>query len=156
VTNAEYRSWGALKKIDYVNSNGMTMNYNNRLQAQEYSFVAVNPYPGSTTTTQMTYDYYDDGRLKKSDVNWVGTGWNFAPNFDRLYEYDFVGRLKTAKTGAEARGQVETNPYNRPYRLDLTYNHFGEIINQQRLHWAATFNSTFQYQNNRLSVETKS
>lgn len=156
VTNAEYRAWGAVKKLEYGDGGNMTMKFNDRLQADEYNFFAVNPAPNANATTRIKYGYYNDGRLKNSDIDYISaSGTNNVPNFDRTYEYDYLGRLGKAKTGAEARGETETNPNNRPYRMTLGYNQFGDIISQERLHWAASYNYTFQYQNNRLSVETK-
>jgi hypothetical protein len=140
VTNTDYRAWGAVKQLDYGNNISMTMKFNNRLQAHEYNL-------GST---RVQYSYYNDGKLRSSDID---EGNNYLPNFDRLYQYDFLERLTTAKTGAEARGQVENNPNNRPYRMTLEYNRFGDIINQQRLHWTASFDSSFEYQDSRMVTE---
>jgi hypothetical protein len=139
-TNTDYRAWGAVKKLDYGNSLSMTTNFNNRLQAQQYDFGSL----------RLQYSYYNDGQLRSSDTD---QGNDNLPNFDRLFQYDFLGRLTIAKTGAEARGQVENNPSNRPYRTTLEYNQFGDIINQQRLHWTASFNSSFQYQDSRMVTE---
>jgi YD repeat-containing protein len=144
ITNAEYRSWGAVKRIDYGNNTYVGMNYNNRFQAQDFTL----GNNGSSVINYQSYQYYNDGRLKFSSPS-------TNSKFDRSYEYDFMGRLTAAKTAAEARGQVENTPNDRPYKLTLEYNHFGNVINQQRQHWGASFSSTFQYQGANLASETE-
>lgn len=144
VTDAKYRAWGAVKRLDYGNNTYVGMDYNNRLQAENYTLANVS----SSVIDYQSYQYYSDGRLKFSSPS-------ANSNFDRLYEYDFLGRLTTAKTGNESRGQTESNPNNRPYRMTLGYNQFGDITSQQRLHWGATFSSTFQFQNQKMTSETK-
>jgi YD repeat-containing protein len=155
VTDAEYRAWGAIKKIYYGNGGNMTMKFNDRLQADEYNFLAVDQQ-NSSAATIIKYGYYNDGRLKSSDTDYIYQNQtNNVPNFDRLYEYDYLGRLTSGKTGLEAHGQPEPNMNNRPYRMTLAYNHFGDIVSQQKLHWTASFSYAFQYQNNRLSSQTQ-
>ncbi len=144
VTSAKYRAWGAVKEINYGNNRGVSMNYNNRLQAQQYT---LNTGLQGNPTIYLQYNYYNDGKLKNSGIG-------YSDDFDRSYEYDFLGRLTSAKTGAEARGQTENNANNRPYRINLEYNKFGDIINQQKLNWTASFTSTFQYQNARMTSES--
>jgi hypothetical protein len=78
--------------------------------------------------------------------------------FDRSFEYDFEGRIKTAKTGAEARGEtIPPNASNfRPYRVTWQYNEFGDISHQQRLNWDASFTSSFNHLAGRVLSETES
>jgi hypothetical protein len=125
----------------------MSLSFNNRLQAQQYDFAG----------TRLQFSYYQDGRLKSSDTDYNTAGTPITvPEFDRSYEYDFLGRLKKGKTGAEARGQTENNPLSRPYRMSLDYNHFGEVVNRERLHWALEINTELEYQNGRLVSEETS
>jgi YD repeat-containing protein len=152
VTDTKYRAWGTAKEIAYNNNDRIeTMTYNHRLQIQSYGF-SVGGY-----STQLQYNYYDDGKLKGSNylANINFSSSQVLPNLERKYEYDFAGRLVNGKTGAEARGQIETNAVNRPYRMTLNYNQYGDITNQQRLHYTSTFTSTFQYQNGRMSSQTQ-
>jgi YD repeat-containing protein len=121
VNNAKYRAWGALKELAYTNGLTMNMTYNTRLQAQRYSLKKVYPN-GSIVSSYIDYQYYADGRLSFSDENQLhqnalgsSTFVNY-PQFDRSYEYNFMGRLSIAKTGAEARGQTEPDYNKRPYR----------------------------------------
>lgn len=151
VTDAKYRAWGAAKQIDFFGGSTVTggnteiNGFNNGLQVNDYVFTE------GATSTHLQYGYFDDGRIKSS--TYLSNPRIFGPQnlsrFDRSYEYDFLGRLKAAKTGAEAHGTPEPNPMNRPYRTTLEYNTFDEITTQNRLHYVSTFNSTFQYQNGR-------
>jgi YD repeat-containing protein len=146
VTDADYRAWGAVKAINFGNNLSMTLNFNTRQQAQQYDFGG----------TRLQYGYFNDGKLKSSDTdyNFTGSSYESWPQFDRSYEYDFLGRLTAAKTGAEAHGQTETNGgYDRPYRVTLEYNKFGDVVSQQRLHWLLDTSATFQYQNDRMVSE---
>ncbi len=142
VTNAKYRSWGALKRLDHGNTMYAEVDYNNRLQAKDYNLTN-----NTTILNYQAYQYHNDGRLKFSSPS-------ANSNFDRSYEYDFLGRLTFAKTGAEARGQVESNPANRPYRNSFEYNQFGNTVGQNRSNWVASFVATFQYQNGRIINES--
>ena len=141
-TDAKYRAWGALKELDRGNVSVETLTYNNRLQPYQFTNAVI---------SQRTYDYFNDGSLKTSQTGAFGT---WAGILDRSYEYDFVGRMVKAKTGAEAHGQTETNLSRQPYRITLEYNAFGDILHQERLHYTSTFNSTFQYTNDRTTTQT--
>ncbi len=148
VTDAKYRAWGAAKKVDFIGGRSETSSFNIGLQIDEYVF-SVAGY-----STRLQYDYSDDGKLKNSKyLDNMYLNSQSLPNFERSYEFDFLGRLKRATTGAEARGQNETNPLNRPYRMTLEYNQFDDITSQSRLHYVASFSSTFEYENARNTRE---
>ena len=149
ITEAKYRAWGAVKSLQssnnmYSANNRIEYNYNDKLQAENYTLKQ-----NSTVLDYQAYQYHDDGKLSFSSPS-------TNSRFDRSYEYDFLGRLTAGKTGAEARGGTESNPNNRPYRTTLEYNQFGDITSQQRLHWSATFGTTFDYQNSRMASEVQS
>jgi len=156
VTSAKYRAWGGPKSITYSQNAAMTMSYNNRLLAQQYEFGKYDFVNGGAV--RMAYTFYSDGRLKTSDTDYNGTGstWEPFPNFDRSYEYDFLGRLTEARTGEEARSFQNENawPTERPYRLVRNYNQFGDVTSQERLHWFFENRSTYNFQNSRM-VETE-
>ncbi len=150
VTDAKYRAWGAAKQVDFIGGRTEINGFNNGLQVNDYLFSYTQN--GVNLSTHMEYGYFDDGRIKSSkylaNPNMGGAG-NYLAKFDRSYEYDFLGRLTAAKTGAEAHGTPEPNAQNRPYRMTLAYNTFDDITNQDREHYVSTFNSAFQYQNAR-------
>ena len=142
ITDTNYRAWGSVKELQsnaFSAINRVEFTYNNRLLVDDYKFKQ-----NSTVLEHQAYQYFDDGRLKFSSPS-------ANSNFDRSYEYDFLGRLTAGRTGAEARGYTESNPNNRPFRIELAYNRFGNITEQQRLHWTASFGSTFSYTNGRNS-----
>jgi YD repeat-containing protein len=156
VNNAKYRAWGALKQLGYTNGLTMDMTYNARLQAQRYSLKKIYPN-NSIVESYIDYQYYADGRLSFSDENQLhqnalgsSTFVNY-PQFDRSYEYNFMGRLSIAKTGAEARGQTEPDYNKRPYRQTFTFDAFGHMNGADKWHWTEYlgYNPVF-YQNNRI------
>lgn len=120
-----YRAWGALKSLNYGSGLQMTMNFNNRLQADNYNLT----FSGSSIMNR-NYQYYQDGGFKyMQDV--------LIPKFDRLQIYDHLGRIKEAKTGAEARGQTVQNPINEnlPYRQSFQYDAFSNMTARYNLQW---------------------
>ncbi|MBL8182185.1 MAG: VCBS repeat-containing protein [Blastocatellia bacterium] len=147
ITNSAYRAWGAPKSISHSNGFGMTMEFNTRLQASQYQSGAV----------RLDYEYFNDGRLKSSDTDYDHTGSNFEeyPRFDRSYEYDFLGRLTAAKTGAESHGQTEDDPTERPYRIIRTFNPYGEVSAQERSNYRLQNVDSFAFENGRMTNEVR-
>jgi YD repeat-containing protein len=119
-SNLNYRAWGGIKHIDYGNGAVLNQQYNQRLQISNADFTQA----GSTRTT--SYDYYADGRVHHAyDSN--------ANVYDRAYEYDHVGRLKQAYSGAQARGGT-TN--DGPYWQSYGYDALGNLTNRTNYFWA--------------------
>jgi hypothetical protein len=87
----QYRAWGALKSLTYGNSKTLAMGYNSNLSVSTYEVAGV---------MKKAYQYYDDGKLKFTQDQLTTNS-----KFDRLYNYDHLGRITTALSGAEARGQ---------------------------------------------------
>jgi YD repeat-containing protein len=119
-TNLGYRAWGGIKHIDYGNGALLNQQYNQRLQPSNAD------YTQAGITEPTSYDYYADGRIHHA--------YDSTPNvFDRAYEYDQVGRLKQAYSGAQARGGA-TN--DGPYLQSYGYDTFGNLTNRTNYFWA--------------------
>lgn len=102
---------------------------------------------------QKNYDYYADGSLK-----YVGDELN--PTFDRLNIYDHAGRIKEAKSAAEARGTPVTQNLSTelPYRQSYAFDAFGNMKQRNNTHWGATssspsqpLNLNYTFANNRIT-----
>ncbi len=130
-SNIQYRAWNALKHLNYGNSRTLDASFNAKLRASSFNVSGV---------MSKTYAYHSDGSLRLSSdlVN---------HKFDRSYGYDHVARMKEAFSGAEARGEPATN--DRPYRMAMVYNAFGQLTNENSNQWIAPFTRTDSYVNNR-------
>lgn len=140
--NIKYRAWGSLKHIQYGSGRWEDISYNERLLPNSYSLTA-NGLP----ILQRQYQYYADGMLKYTkdgDPNGNGT------IFDRLYKYDMVGRLSSAITGAEARGEPTPTFDQRPYSLIQTFDKWSNKTVNSATYWSNGGNNQTQtYVNNR-------
>ncbi|CAN5803856.1 hypothetical protein BH20ACI4_BH20ACI4_14220 [soil metagenome] len=142
-SNAQYRAWGAIKHLEYGNQLQMNLTFNSRLQADSYS---LNKY--GQMKMQKQYQYYNDGMLSYSQDL-------LNAKFDRLNKYDQMGRVKEAYSGAEARGQTETNLQNQPYRQTYYYNPFGNLLGRNNKNWGANYDApNITYVDNRMSGST--
>ncbi len=146
----QYTAWGGLKGLSYGNGTQMQTTFNNRLQANHYE---LNKTGQPNSIMSKSYDYYADRSLQKlTDA--------VDNRFDRLNAYDNLGRIKTGKSGAEARGgavaqaDMETQ---LPYRQSYEYNAFNNMTQRNNLHWGIDFwqgesnNLNYTYQNNRIT-----
>ncbi len=110
-SNAQYRAWGAVKHLEYGNGMQMNQTFNNRQQAVTYQLA-----DSQQQVMNKFYDYYSDGSLR-----YIHDFLN--PIHDRLNIYDHSGRIKEAKSSAEANGQTipdgweqtQTLPYRQSY-----------------------------------------
>ncbi len=99
------------------------------------------------------YDYNADGSLQKlTDL--------VDDRFDRLNTYNHLGRVKTGKTEAEARGGTVASgdmATQLPYRQSYSYNEFNNLTQRNNLHWGIdtwngqSNNLSYTYQNNRIT-----
>ncbi len=146
-TNAGYRAWGALKELSYGNGVAMNTTFNDRLLPDHYELTN-----GATAIIKKNYDYLEDGRLRylQDELN---------DKFDRLNIYDNVGRIKEAKTGAEARGGTVTTNQDTdlPYRQSFGFDAFSNMTTRNNLHWGVdtwygqSNNLSYDYENNRIT-----
>ena len=91
---------------------------------------------------QRQYQYYADGRLRYVQDQ-------LDPKFDRLHQYDHVGRIREGRTGAEARGQTESNLQNLPYHFSYTHDAFGNMTGRTGTQWVINNNVTQSFTNDR-------
>lgn len=108
-----------MKSLSYGNAKSLSVGYNNHLQATTYEVPGV---------LKKAYQYHDDGRLKSTQDQLTANS-----KFDRSYEYDHVGRVRKALSGAEARGGAATD--DRPYNETLSYDAMGHLTALERRHW---------------------
>lgn len=122
-SNIQYRASGQLRTLTYGNNRLLSMKYNKQLQPSHYEVSGVEA---------LDYQYHPDGQLKFADdlVNSV---------FDRSYSYDNAGRLTSALSGAEARGEPAT--VNRPYNQGFAFDPWGNTIGRSVKNWSRTFSS---------------
>ena len=138
-SNPEYRAWGALTRVEY--GNGTEMNagaFNNRLQATEFEI--------KKNTTQIIakeYEFYSDGSMKKETDE-------LNDKFDRLYTYDHVGRMHSARSGINARGQTGNALYI-PFKNDFQYDAFNNQTQNQYAHFTRNGVVNLGYTNNRIT-----
>jgi YD repeat-containing protein len=116
-SDMQYRAWGALKHAAYGNTRTLDLGYNARLQPSGYSVPGV---------IQKAYDYHADGSLRFSDDL-------LNDKYDHSYEYDQVGRVRRALSGAEARGGAATD--DRPYNEQLGYDVWDHLNTRQSRRW---------------------
>ena len=127
-----YRASGAMKYMLYGDNSAMNVTLNSKMQPATFTIAGK---------ISKTYTYNDDGTLRfSSDA--------LDHRFDRSYGFDHVGRLKTALSGAEARGEGTTT--NRPYNQTYGYNAFGQLTQRTVKTWWTGDNSmSVTYVNNR-------
>jgi YD repeat-containing protein len=145
VSGTSYRAWSAPKHQDLLgDTEHIDVAYDSALRPNDYQFVG----PGSATWAHLSYSYAADGRPSFTDQH----SWS---NFDRSYEFDHQGRLTAAKTDAEARGETEADSSYRPFRETFNYNAFSDITDQTRLHWKASYGTTFTYSSARMTDQAE-
>ena len=130
-SGAQYRSFGALKYLDYGNTRTMEAGYNTRMQSTSFTVSGV---------MSKTYEYYADGNIRfSSDL--------LNHKFDRSYGFDHAARMAQAFTGAEARGESATN--DRPYKQIFSYDGFSHLTNRDSNVWADFYSTADSYTNDR-------
>jgi hypothetical protein len=137
ISQMDYRAWGAAKQVSYGNNLTTKNAFNNRLLISRYEGLQ-----GATTKFGANYQYYEDGLTKYSQ--------DLTDNrMDRSYKYDQMARVIEAKSGAEARGEPNTD--NRPYRQTFGYDVWGNPTGRGSRHWSQDFNVAETYSNNRVT-----
>lgn len=147
--NLGYRSWGAVKHLEYGDDNAqVNMTFNNRLQTATYQMSQ-----SSTTLMTKEYTYLPTGELSFNNDNLMpgNTGLLSAERFDRSFIYDHLGRTVETRTGAEARGSSDT--LNKiPYAENFQYDALNHTLSMSGSVWTNTdigFDE-YDYTNNRL------
>ena len=139
VNSVAYRAWGAPKQMAYGNGRTASISYNTRLQATHFEIPTAAGFPA---TMSVDYQYSNDGRLSYSRDN-------LNPKLDRSYSFDHVERITLAQSGAEARGEPQTQ--DRPYRESFSFDTFNHLSSRSTSHWSKVpgFGSSDSYTNNR-------
>jgi YD repeat-containing protein len=156
ISDIQYRSFGALKQVNYSNGVEMKQTFDNRLRVSQ--FEVSNPANATTPINlqnfiKKNYEYNNDNTVKFSDDNGSNVVRDPA-KFDRSYSYDFAGRMTSAKTGIEARGGVATDRSEVPYKDELTYTAFGDVASMTSKYWTQDVNETHNWVNHRDSNYT--
>src|SRR5882724_7895487 len=91
--------------------------------------------------SNKTYQYGADAKLDYShDL--------YDPRYDRKNLYDQAGRIQTALSGAEARGEGATG--DRPYNQAFGYDAFNNLTARTSYQWSLAFGTdSGAYTNNR-------
>jgi RHS repeat-associated protein len=138
-----YRAWDGLKSVSYGDGRALSVGYDNRMRATQWSIPSVMRWNYSYTNfnengSRVTYaQNLDDGTL------------------DRSYDYDNVGRLIEARTASEARGHLvgQGGTQDGPYAHSYRYDQWGNMW--YRVGWGGWFNPWLEqwpsYTNNRLT-----
>jgi YD repeat-containing protein len=144
-SNFSYRAWGAVKDKDYGSGGHSHVDYNARLLPVSATRSNVNF--SSNFNMTWNYEYYADGRIQRTS--------DLADNrFDRLQEYDHVGRLKEAYSGREARGLEQTTPADNPYRQSMQYDAWDNLTSKSGRFWRQWLSDSGTYINNRRQYWT--
>lgn len=86
--NIQHRAWGARKSATFETGRTVSVNYNARLQLSHFR-VDGQPF----VAMDKSYEYYGNGQLRYAQDH-------MDAKQDRSYEYDQVGRLQLALSGA--------------------------------------------------------
>jgi RHS repeat-associated protein len=118
-----YRAFGAIKGMTYGNGLSLTTAYDTRLRLSSFNVSGVQAY---------NYSYLE----QTTRANYV-RNLNDS-TLDRSYEFDDVGRLVFAHSGAEARAAFgidgqQWGTMDGPYSLGFNYDQFGNMA--QRYGW---------------------
>lgn len=139
IDSVDYRAWNSPQQVVYGNGRSLNYSYNKRLAITNLEMPAAGSFGA---VVDKEYEYYNDRRVKYSKDN-------RDERYDRSFNFDHVGRLARAMSGAEARGEGTTT--DRPYNQFFTYDAFNHLAVHNSRHWSKTFpyiSSDF-YTNNR-------
>ena len=138
VSNITYRAFG-MKGMSYSNGKTLSLQYDNRMRATQWSVPGVMRWDysytnfGENTGRVTSAKNLDDGTL------------------DRSYDYDQVGRMWASHSGREARwhlGQEAHTGADGPYAYNNSYDQWGNITSRNG--WGVVNASyTASYANNR-------
>jgi RHS repeat-associated protein len=154
-----YRAFGAIKGMNFQDSHSLSTSYDNRMRVTSWDVANV---------LGFSYTYY--GGNSFGGANQVNYARNLSSNggrdesLDRSYEYDQVGALVFAHSGAEARAAfgIDGTPWgnsNGPYSHWYDYDKHGNM--DFRFGWGGEVQGgapyggdtmlTYNYANNKLT-----
>jgi YD repeat-containing protein len=148
-SNVKYRAWGGVKEVSSYGGITQSLTYDNRLRIATYqdSFA-------SGIYSTFTYGYQSDGTLFKVDRSYQGGPTSTEVNYNRLYQFDNLARMTSAKSGKRARGETAED-CDVPFELNYTYDKFGNIVGRDAFNHATGARETTgsaTYFNNRASI----
>ncbi len=148
-SSPHYRAWGGLQSLSFGNATSMSVEFDTRLRPAVFEMVKSGQ---QDPIMEKTYEYHSDGRLRKlSDA--------VDDRFDRLNEYDQMGRITSARTGLEARGGTPTTQPELeaiPYRQSYEYNAFGNTTERVNDMWGThNFSAERTFVNNRIQNQSQ-
>jgi YD repeat-containing protein len=118
-SNFQYRAFDAVKGLTYGNSKTLLVSYDGRLQPASFEVPGI---------LKKSYQRNSDSSLQFTQDQLIANS-----KFDRSYNYDNLGRISTALSGAEARGQGPTD--DRPYHEAFTYDAMDHLTSRDLRHW---------------------
>ena len=116
-----YRAFGGIKGMSYGNGRSLSVTYDNRLRPTRWNF-------GATQDYKYFYDYLNEHTGRVTYAQNMNDG-----RLDRSYEYDHVGRLAFAHSGAEARAHAYSGQWGTtdgPYSLGFGYDAWGNMTHR--------------------------
>jgi YD repeat-containing protein len=132
--NFQYRAFDAVKSLTYGNSKTLAVGYDNRLAVSSYEVPGI---------LKKSYQRNDDNSLQFTQDQVIANS-----KFDRSYTYDHLGRVTTALSGAEARGQSASD--DRPYHETFGYDAMNHLTTRAARQWNRDIGSgTDAFVNNR-------
>jgi YD repeat-containing protein len=148
-TNIQYRAWGSIKHMDFYHGVSMNRTFTARMQAARYELdnvwdnLTFPVPPAGARKMGYNFDYHPDGNLRFA-------GDLLNNKFDRSYGFDHVGRLNTAFTGKEARGETvpQYERYIYPYSETFNYDVFSNVTSRDGYFWQMPQSDSATYPNN--------
>ena len=120
-SDLKYRAFGGLKEMNYGNGRNLSVTYDNRLRLTRWNF-------GTTQNYKYFYDYFNEHTGRVTYAQNMNDG-----RLDRSYEYDLVGRLAIAHSGAEARAHAYSGQWGTmdgPFSLGFDYDVWGNMTHR--------------------------
>jgi RHS repeat-associated protein len=143
-SNLQYRAFGALKAMTYGNSAQLGLQYDNRMRLKKWDIPNL---VGGGYGYEYNYSILGDNSYRVSYAKNL-----YDSTLNRSYDYDHLGRLEVAHSGAEADAHVGLGSWglqNGPYSHHYGYDQYGNL--NARAGWGGTNPSyTATFTNNRL------
>ncbi|HYO62715.1 MAG TPA: hypothetical protein VER08_03565 [Pyrinomonadaceae bacterium] len=94
-----YRAFGAPKAMSFPNGRALSASYDNRMRPTQWKVPNVLGF-------NYSYDHFNERTGRVTYAQNIHSGGGADPSLDRSFEYDHVGRLVVAHSGAEARAHA--------------------------------------------------
>ena len=124
ISEAKYRAWLSPKKIVFGSGAAIERTFDSQQRAVSETLSGIVGVSGGKAIENQ-YDYYADGRVK-SIKDLSPNNSNPYRYYDRLFEYDVLGRMTLEKTGRDALGTAQTWDFIK-YRRALEHDGLGYL-----------------------------